>query len=85
MGYWKARHIVVFASREFRWITASNKKESAFKRRRPMPNIGCKMSGVRCRMFDEACWVSILVPWNRKVSDLPSDLNRAINVFFERV
>ena len=50
MEYWKARHIVVFASREFRWITASNKKESAFKRRRPMPNIGCKMLGARCQM-----------------------------------
>ena len=40
MEYWKARHIAGFASKEFRWTPASNKKESAFKRRRPMPSVG---------------------------------------------
>ena len=43
MENWKARHIAGFASKEFRWIPASNKKESAFKRRRPMPSVGYKM------------------------------------------
>ena len=58
MEYWKARHIAGFASKEFRWIPASNKKESAFKRRRQMPRLGYKMPGINCGLSDEACRVS---------------------------
>lgn len=60
MEYWKARHIAGFASKEFRWTPASNKKESAFKRRRPMPSVGYnKIPDTGYRISTAACQMKL--------------------------